>query len=96
MDWQTVAFIAALCALSSYFIKDFLVNPVMIIFVYPILLFCSILAHHAILGMEIYSPKKFDQWVMWTILASICGNFVGIGLVACFARVRERLGSRTA
>ena len=31
---------------------------------------------------------------MWTILASICGNIVGIGLVACLAALRERVGSR--
>jgi hypothetical protein len=47
--------------------------------------------------MEIYPPKKLDQWLMWTILATICGTIVGTVLVAGLAMLRDGLNrSRTA
>ena len=33
-DWQTLAVIAVLCGFASYFIKDYLATPPLIIFVY--------------------------------------------------------------
>ena len=68
-----------LCAIAAYFIKDYLANPPMVIFVYPVLLLFSVLAQYFFMHGEFYSPKKLDQWLMWTILASIAGNVIGIG-----------------
>jgi hypothetical protein len=92
VDWRTLAVIAVLCGFAAYFIKDYLANPPMVIFVYPVLVFFSVLAHYMILQAEIYQPKKLDQWLMWTVLASIGGTFVGIVLVATLATMRERFG----
>jgi hypothetical protein len=96
MDWQTLTVLAVICALGSYFIKDYLTNPIMIIFVFPVLFFFSILVQYMIMQAELYPPKKLDQWLMWTIMASICGNIIGLGLVAGFSAFRDRAGSRRA
>jgi hypothetical protein len=96
-DRPTLAVICVLCALVAYFLKEYLANPPMIIFVYPVLVLFSLLVHYFVVLMEIYPPKKLDQWLMWTILATICGTIVGTVLVAGLAMLRDGLNrSRTA
>ena len=46
------------------------------------------------MATEQFNPKKIDQWLMWTILASICGTVIGIVAVTLLAALRERLGER--
>jgi hypothetical protein len=96
MDWQSLTLLAVICAAAAFFIKDYLTNPIMVIFIYPILVFFSILAQYIFMQADLYSPKKLDQWLMWTIMASICGTFVGTGLVAAAATLRDRRGNRQA
>jgi hypothetical protein len=95
VDWKTLTVIAVLCGFAAYFIKDYLANPPMVIFVYPVLVFCSVLAHYLIILAETYQTKKLDQWLMWTVLASICGTIVGTLLVASLASLRERFSGRS-
>lgn len=92
VDWRTLAVIAVLCGFAAYFIKDYLANPPMVIFVYPVLVFFSVLTHYLIVLAETYQTKKLDQWLMWTVLASIGGTFAGTLLVALLATLRERFG----
>jgi hypothetical protein len=96
MDWQTLTVLAVICALGSYFIKDYLTNPIMIVFVFPILLLFSILVQYLFMQAELYAPKKLDQWLMWTIMASICGTVIGMGLVASISAFRDRDVSKRA
>lgn len=96
MDWQTISLLAVLCALAAFFIKDYLANPLTVILMYPVLLFFSIMAQHVINQSELYSPRKLDQWLMWTIMASICGTIIGTGLVAGVAMLRDREGKKRA
>jgi hypothetical protein len=92
IDWTTIAVIASLCGIAAYVVKEFLAIPPMIIFVFPIMVFCGMEAYHWFLAMEQFSPKKIDQWLMWTILAASTGTVVGIGCVTVLAAVRERFG----
>ena len=96
MDWPTIAVICVLCTLASYFLKEYLANPPMIVFVYPVLVGLSILVQYLFILGDFYAPKKLDQWLTWTILAAICGTAVGTGLVAGLAAMRDNVGSRKA
>ena len=70
---------SARCALIAAFaLKDYMANPIMVIFVYPVLFLFSVLIQYLFILGELYPPKKIDQWLMWTIMASICGNIIGI------------------
>ncbi len=94
MDWQTLVVLAVLCSMAAYFIKEYLANPPMIIFVYPVLVLCSILVQYLFILADLYPPKQLDQWLMWTIIASITGTLVGTVLVACLGNLMDRAGSR--
>jgi membrane associated rhomboid family serine protease len=96
MDWQTLVVLSVLCAFAAYFIKEYLASPPMVIFVYPVLLFFAILIQYIFIQVELYPPNKLDQWLMWTIIASICGTIVGTVSVACFGTLKDRAGSRRA
>jgi hypothetical protein len=96
MDWQTLVVIAVLCGFASYFIKEYLATPPLIIFLYPLLVLFSVLTQYLFTQIELFPPKKLDQWLMWTIMASICGTIIGTCLVAGMITLRERLGGRRA
>jgi len=96
MDWPTIAVVCVLCALASYFLKEYLANPPMIIFVYPILVTLSLLARYAFTVAELYAPNKLDQWLLWTILATICGTIAGTGLIGALVALREGPSRRKA
>jgi drug/metabolite transporter (DMT)-like permease len=91
-DWATLAVVGLLCAVAAYILKEYLAHPPMIIFVYPVMVFFSLAAYYLFVVTEQLNPKKIDQWLMWAILASICGTVIGIVAVSASALLRERLG----
>jgi hypothetical protein len=91
MDRPTLAVIAGLCIMASYALKDYMANPVLIVFVYPILFLFSVLVQYGFILGELYPPRKLDQWLMWTIMASICGNIIGIAFVAWLGRLSDNV-----
>jgi hypothetical protein len=93
-DWATIAVVCVLCGMAAYFLKEYLANPPMIIFVYPLLVALSLLAQYLFTISDLYAPNKLDQWLMWTILATICGTIVGTGLVGALAALRDRPGQK--
>ena len=92
-DLKTIAILCLLCALAAYSIKEYLAHPPMIIFVYPVLVACSILAQYGFNLLEVYANNRLDQWLMWTIMAAICGTILGIGLVTGAVIAKEKLSS---
>ena len=90
---RQVAIICLLCALAAYFIKEYLAHPPMIIFVHPVLIACSSLAPYVFNLFEVYPNNRLDQWLMWTIMAAICGTIAGIGLIIGAVITKERLSS---
>src|SRR5262245_64706509 len=93
-DWATLAVVGVLCAIAAYILKEYLAHPPMVIFVYPIMIFFALTGYYLFVATEQLNPKKIDQWLMWTILASICGTVIGIIIVTVLATLRERLGQR--
>ena len=89
MDRPTLAVIACLCVITAYFLKDFMANPTLIIFVYPVLFVCSILFQYIIILMEIYPPRKLDLWLMWTDRGKPVGDR-GIAIAAGLGRIIDR------
>jgi hypothetical protein len=90
-DQASLGVICALCAVAAYAIKDYLANPFMAIFVFPVLFAFSVLAQYLFVLGEMYPLSKLDQWFIWTVTAAICGNIIGISLVASLGRLRESM-----
>jgi hypothetical protein len=91
MDRPTLAVIAGLCVITAYFLKEFMANPVLIVFVYPVLFVCSVLCQYGIIQLEAYPPHKLDLWLMWTVFGCIAGNITGIAIAAGLGRLLDRL-----
>jgi hypothetical protein len=91
MDKPTLAVIACLCVVAAYFLRDFMANPVLIVFVYPVLFVCSVLFQYGIILMEVYPPQKMDLWLMWTVFGCIAGNITGIAITAGLGRLIDRV-----
>ena len=58
MDWATLASSPCSARLAAYFIKEYLANPPMIIFVYPVLVSSRCLAQYLFMLAELYPPKE--------------------------------------
>src|SRR5262245_23891999 len=89
-DYKTIGILCLLCALAAYLIKEYLAHPPTNIFVYPVLVACSILAQYAFNLFEVYPNNWLDQWLMWTNMAAISGTIVGIGLVTAAVLAKEK------
>lgn len=96
IDRPTLIVICVLCGMASLFLKEYLAIPLMIIFVYPVLVLFSVLAQYAFILLELFSANRLDQWLMWTILASIIGAISGTLLVAAMSALRDRQGKARA
>ena len=77
MDGQLLASYALCALLPLYALKDYLASPIFVIFAFPVLFILSVLVQYLFILGEFYPPRKLDQWLMWTIMASICGNIAG-------------------
>jgi hypothetical protein len=89
MDWQTLAIILLFCVATAFALKEY-VAPVLAILALPVLFLASVLAQYLFLVAQMYIPNKLDQWLIWTVLAVICGNTIGIAVVAAIGRLRDR------
>jgi hypothetical protein len=89
MDWQTIAALALICAVAAFFIKDCRAHPPVVVCLSPLLLIFSILAPYVFEPAELFTPKKLDQWLTWTLLASTCATLFGPGLLAPLSWVRD-------
>lgn len=89
MDRATLGVIGTLCLVACYALKEYIANPIMVIFIFPILFLCSVLIQYLFILGEMFPARKLDQWLMWTVMAAICGNIVGIAFIASLGRVRE-------
>jgi hypothetical protein len=88
-DWQTLAIILVFCAATAFALKEY-VAPVLAMLALPVLFLASVLAHYSFVVGQMYIPNRLDQWLTWTVLAAICGNTIGIAVVAAIGRVRGR------
>ena len=88
-DWTTLAVILLFCAVTTFALKEY-VAPVLAILALPVLFLSSVLAHYSFVVGQMYIPNRLDQWLTWTVLAAICGNSIGIAVVAAIGRLRDR------
>ena len=86
-DWPTLAIILLFCAVTAF--AEY-VAPVLAILALPALFLASVLAHYSFVVGQMYIPNRLDQWLTWTVLAAICGNTIGIAVVAAIGRLRDR------
>jgi hypothetical protein len=88
-EWPTLAIILLFCAATAFALKEY-VAPALAILALPMLFLASVLIHYSFMLGQFYIPSKLDQWLMWTVLASICGNMIGITVIAAIGRLRDR------
>jgi hypothetical protein len=73
--------------------KEYLARPSLIIFVYCVLVACSILAQYGFNLLQVDPNNRLDQWLMWTIMAASCGTIFGIGWLTGAVSTKQKLGS---
>ena len=92
-DWPTLAVIGFLCAVTAYALREYMASPIFVVFAYPFLFFFSLVAQYLFTIGEFYVVRRTDQWLTWTIIASICGNVLGIALIGWFGRIRGAMAT---
>jgi hypothetical protein len=95
IDSSTYLMIAFFCGWAAYVIKDRIANASFLMFLYPFFCIISFTAYALAIHMELFSPKRHAEWVMYTIFAASIGATIGIALVAVMRRVQDRITTRT-
>ena len=90
IDWPTLGVIAALCVATAYAIREYLAHSMLALLALPVLFVASVITQYLFIVGEVYIPNKLDQWLMWTVIATICGNMIGIAIVAAAGRLKDR------
>ena len=57
IDHATLGIICVLCGAAAYVLKEYLANPIMVIFVYPILFALSVLVQYCFILGEMFPPE---------------------------------------
>jgi hypothetical protein len=90
MDWPTLAVISSLCVATAFAIREYLAHSILALLALPVLFAASVGMQYLLIVGEVYIPNKLEQWLMWTVIASICGNMIGIAIVAAVGRIKDR------
>jgi hypothetical protein len=93
MGWQTIAALALICAVAAFFIKDCLAHPPVVLYAYPFLLIFSIPSPYVFERAELFTPKKLDPWLTWTLLVSTWGTLIARACWPPLSWVRDRSGN---
>ena len=70
LNGHTIAALALIRTVAAFFIKDCLAHPCLVIFVYPFGVFFSSLAQYFFEQVELFTPHKLGQWLMWDVDAA--------------------------
>ena len=90
IDRVTLAVLAGLCIGSALALREYFVYPILAFLSLPILFSISVIIQYLFITQELYIPRRLDQWLLWTVLASMCGNMIGLAIVACIGRLKDR------
>ena len=94
VDEATMLIIIMICGLAVWLIRENLANPIMIIFIFPLIWFLSLLFYYIFANQELFMSNRIDQWLMWVLMAGSLGVSIGIALVAACAHYWDRPTAR--
>ncbi len=91
IDSSTYLMIAFFCGWAGYLVRTRIANAAFLMFLYPLFCIVAFTAYAFAIHMELFSPKRHAEWVMYTIFAASVGAIIGIGLVAILRRFQDKV-----
>jgi hypothetical protein len=90
IDQGTYILIALFCGWAAYFMRDRIQNASWLVFLYPAFILASMCIYATAMQLQLFSPKRYSEWIVHAIFASAIGSALCISLVALFTRIQER------
>jgi FtsH-binding integral membrane protein len=90
IDSSTYLMIAFFCGWAAYVVRSHVANAAFLMFLYPLFCIAGFTAYALAIHLQLFSPKRQAEWVMYTIFAASVGATVGIGLVAILRRLQDK------
>ena len=90
IDSSTLGLIGCVAAIACIIIRNHLTQPIMAILIFPVMFGISVLTYYVFHLNELFMADKYDQWLLWTMLASTVGTVIGISLCALISTYVDR------
>jgi hypothetical protein len=91
IDSSTYLMIAFFCGWAGYLVRTRIANAAFLMFLYPLFCIVAFTAYAFAIHLELFSPKRHAEWVMYTIFAASVGATIGIGVVAILRRIQDKI-----
>jgi hypothetical protein len=94
IDRSTYLLIAFFCGWAAYFVRARLLNAATLTFLYPLFCLLAFAFYAAFVSLELFSPKRIADWIMYSVFAAAGGCTLGIGLLSLARRIQEQVIER--
>jgi uncharacterized membrane protein YeaQ/YmgE (transglycosylase-associated protein family) len=91
IDQGTYILIGLFCGWAAYFMRDRIQNASWLILLYPAFVGASVFLYAVAMQLQLFSPKRYSEWIVYAISASAFGSAICISLIALSTRIQERL-----
>jgi predicted membrane-bound spermidine synthase len=91
LDQSTYLLIAFFCSWAAYFVRARIANVAFLMFLYPLFCIIGFTTYAAAVQLELFSPKRHAEWIMYAIFSAAIGAMVGISIIAVFRKIQDRV-----
>ncbi len=90
MDRETYILIAMFCAAAAHFVRSRIQNIAFLLFLYPLFCLVAFSVYASALQLELFSPKKHAEWIIFSISAAAIGASTGIFMVSVLRAILDK------
>lgn len=90
IDQDTYVMILMFCATAAYFVRSRIQNIAFLLFLYPIFCAIAMTVYATALHLELFSPKRHAEWIIFSISAAAIGASSGILIITLLRRIQDK------
>ncbi len=91
IDRDTYILIALFCAAAAHFVRFRIQNAAFLLLLYPLFCVIAFTVYAAAFQLELFSPKKHSEWIIYAATAAAIGASMGIFLVSILRRIQDKV-----
>jgi biotin transporter BioY len=89
IDSSTYLVIAMFCGWAAYLVRTRITNVAWLIFIYPLFCGFALTIYAGAMHLQMFSPKRHSEWIMYSIFAAAIGATCGILIVGTIRRIQD-------
>lgn len=91
LDTDTYVLIALFCAAAAHLVRARIQNAAFLLFLYPLFCLIAFAVYASALQLELFSPNKQAEWIIFSISAATIGASTGIFIVSVLRWFQDKV-----